>query len=666
MFTLSLKEKMKKPGLMTGRTSNEWEILNPILLKGEQGWETDTNKTKIGDGFRRWKNLDYSSSGGSSDSGNTVKGLWEPSVINEPALTAFESWIDIANAGTDQLSYENLEVTSTETQMAIAVAPVNSSLADKLVVYTKYTSIDPDTTTIYYAYTGFLNNEDDFQNSLRIQPLILISTAGKLINPVTSEEYFDDWDVSTDSIAVVYNYLTKSVSYYTNRDTTNPLATFDVSVEEVANQIFVTPYAAKDSGIAPSTVSAATSFTLTGVDADAINPLENVLIVEWVTPENAANNAFDLVLPVPAYNPDLDATLTAGDIVFFDENSVLSRYIPKKFAEESGSINLNEYLNKQKFEKIEKGLVIKGGNTATSKTVYVDKDNVRSSLKELKEYFGLTESEIDNLSSQDVDKYHLLLSLSSSYKVPIGTIHQLPWVLTDIIFPYMDPVGIMALFNAWTNNETNIIDSDIFFHPVFVRTGLMDGSDSDKYNWEARQSYTYRKSTTATFENEMKIRSDTDSTYNVSAGFRYSIPTPNNTSDRIVSFTFVGMNEILVDADYSVTKDKQLVTKEYVDSVTSDNRLKIVHVQSSYIITDDDSGKTLVVDGDISLTISAPLEEGFHCEIIKANFDDVVTIGTISPMLFRDGTNELEIIRDVSIMLLPSGDIAVLGDYVMV
>ena len=47
-------------------TSNNWENADPILLKGEIGIEIDTNRIKIGDGVKSWKELDYVISGGNS------------------------------------------------------------------------------------------------------------------------------------------------------------------------------------------------------------------------------------------------------------------------------------------------------------------------------------------------------------------------------------------------------------------------------------------------------------------------------------------------------------------------------------------------------------------------------------------------------------------------
>lgn len=40
-------------------TSAEWTAANTVLLLGEQGFETDTNRIKIGDGTTSWNSLKY-------------------------------------------------------------------------------------------------------------------------------------------------------------------------------------------------------------------------------------------------------------------------------------------------------------------------------------------------------------------------------------------------------------------------------------------------------------------------------------------------------------------------------------------------------------------------------------------------------------------------------
>lgn len=48
--------------LRRGAAAN-WTSVNPILAQGEVGYETDTNKFKIGDGVSNWTSLGYFSSG---------------------------------------------------------------------------------------------------------------------------------------------------------------------------------------------------------------------------------------------------------------------------------------------------------------------------------------------------------------------------------------------------------------------------------------------------------------------------------------------------------------------------------------------------------------------------------------------------------------------------
>lgn len=41
------------------KTSAEWEAENPILLKGEMGYDSTSNKAKVGDGVTKWTELDF-------------------------------------------------------------------------------------------------------------------------------------------------------------------------------------------------------------------------------------------------------------------------------------------------------------------------------------------------------------------------------------------------------------------------------------------------------------------------------------------------------------------------------------------------------------------------------------------------------------------------------
>ena len=44
-------------------TAQQWLLRNPVLLQGEPGFEYDTGKLKIGDGFTPWIQLKYTNEG---------------------------------------------------------------------------------------------------------------------------------------------------------------------------------------------------------------------------------------------------------------------------------------------------------------------------------------------------------------------------------------------------------------------------------------------------------------------------------------------------------------------------------------------------------------------------------------------------------------------------
>ena len=54
------------------KTTKEWETENPILLKGEMGYDSTSKRYKIGDGVNRWKNLQYEIDTGVLSSGQQL------------------------------------------------------------------------------------------------------------------------------------------------------------------------------------------------------------------------------------------------------------------------------------------------------------------------------------------------------------------------------------------------------------------------------------------------------------------------------------------------------------------------------------------------------------------------------------------------------------------
>lgn len=70
-------------------TAATWSSNNPVLLSGEPGWETDTNKIKIGDGVTAWSSLTYLTTGGGGGGGTvTSVDITDATTTGRAVLTA--------------------------------------------------------------------------------------------------------------------------------------------------------------------------------------------------------------------------------------------------------------------------------------------------------------------------------------------------------------------------------------------------------------------------------------------------------------------------------------------------------------------------------------------------------------------------------------------------
>jgi len=79
-------------------TASQWTSANPILNAGEMGWESDTNKFKIGDGTNHWADLDYF-----IDVNSTVNPAFGSSITFEGATSdAFETTLAVTDATADR------------------------------------------------------------------------------------------------------------------------------------------------------------------------------------------------------------------------------------------------------------------------------------------------------------------------------------------------------------------------------------------------------------------------------------------------------------------------------------------------------------------------------------------------------------------------------------
>ena len=78
-------------------TASQWTSANPVLNAGEIGWESDTNKFKIGDGTNHWADIDYF-----ADINSTVNPAFGSSITFEGATANdFETTLAITDPTAD-------------------------------------------------------------------------------------------------------------------------------------------------------------------------------------------------------------------------------------------------------------------------------------------------------------------------------------------------------------------------------------------------------------------------------------------------------------------------------------------------------------------------------------------------------------------------------------
>jgi len=79
-------------------TAAQWTSANPVLNAGEIGWESDTNKFKIGDGTNHWANIDYF-----ADINSTVNPAFGTSIVFEGATAdSYETTLQVTDPTADR------------------------------------------------------------------------------------------------------------------------------------------------------------------------------------------------------------------------------------------------------------------------------------------------------------------------------------------------------------------------------------------------------------------------------------------------------------------------------------------------------------------------------------------------------------------------------------
>ena len=171
-------------------TASQWTSANPVLNAGELGWESDTNKFKIGDGTNHWADLDYfidvnstvnpdfgtsiTFEGATADSFETTITATDPTAdrtITLPDATgtvALTSDITVTAASTTTLTNKSISlgsntVTSTLAQLNTAVSDADvASLAGSETLTNKTVALGSNTVSGTIAQFNTAVTDADF------------------------------------------------------------------------------------------------------------------------------------------------------------------------------------------------------------------------------------------------------------------------------------------------------------------------------------------------------------------------------------------------------------------------------------------------------------------------------------------------------------------------
>ena len=141
-------------------TAAQWTSANPILNAGEMGWESDTNKFKIGDGTNHWADLDYF-----IDQSSTVNPSFGSSITFEGSTAdAYETTLTV----TDPTADRTITLPNSSGTVVLADGSGNVTVSGNLTVNGTTTSVDSTTINVTNAFVFEGSTANDYETTLSI------------------------------------------------------------------------------------------------------------------------------------------------------------------------------------------------------------------------------------------------------------------------------------------------------------------------------------------------------------------------------------------------------------------------------------------------------------------------------------------------------------------
>jgi len=141
-------------------TAAQWTSANPILNAGEFGWESDTNKFKIGDGINHWADLDYF-----VDSSSTVNPSFGSSITFEGSTSdAYETTLSVVDPTADR----TITLPNATGTVLLADGSGNVTISGNLTVSGSTTTVNQTEVNVTNAFVFEGATADAYETTLSI------------------------------------------------------------------------------------------------------------------------------------------------------------------------------------------------------------------------------------------------------------------------------------------------------------------------------------------------------------------------------------------------------------------------------------------------------------------------------------------------------------------
>ena len=231
-------------------TAAQWTSTNagagPVLNAGEIGWESDTNKFKIGDGVNNWANLDYF-----ADINSTVNPAFGTSITFEGATAdAFETTITVTDPTADRtITFPNASGTVALTS-DISAGGITASSTDTLT--NKSISLASNTVTSTLAQLNSAISDADVASLAGTETL----TNKTLTSPVITGAVFNDGSIVFEGATADAHETTFAI--------TDPTADRTITFPDATGTVALAANVAALSGATFTGAVSGTSLTLSG------------------------------------------------------------------------------------------------------------------------------------------------------------------------------------------------------------------------------------------------------------------------------------------------------------------------------------------------------------------------------------------------------------------